>query len=413
VLMANQQEESLTNMYEMFNINEKIAKKAKMAEEKTLALFNEKYKNIVEHNQAKVLKAFIDNGVASQHLLPSYGYGYGDLGREVIDKVFAQVLGCEKSLVRPNFINGTHTIKTALFSVLRPNDTLLSITGEPYDTLINAISKPNTGSLADFGVKFEKCSLLKGGDYLTKIKEKKPKAVFIQKSKGYSDRRSLSTYEINDIIRQIKSVSNSIVIVDNCYGELVEKDEPNADLIAGSLIKNLGGTIAKTGGYIAGKAEYVELAGNHLTSIGIADEAGGNLGIGESILQGLWFAPIVVGEAIKTAIFANYLFNIEQEDRYDIVTPIKLNDAGKLEIFCQAIQSLSPIGSKETPIPWDMPGYKDKVIMACGSFIEGCSLEISADGRFTLPYTAYLQGGSSFDYAKYAVARGYQLVNET
>ncbi|WP_461247777.1 methionine gamma-lyase family protein, partial [Treponema sp. R6D11] len=245
-------------------------------------------------------------------------------------------------------------------------------------------------------------------EILKKAKDLNPKAIFIQKSKGYKNRKSLSTSQVNEIIKKIRNICDAIVIVDNCYCELVEREEPKADLLAGSLIKNLGGTIAKTGGYIAGKSELVELSSNHLTSVGLGCEAGGNLGIGESILQGLYFAPIVVGEAIKTAIFASFLFGLPQEERYDIVQAIELGEPEKLEKFCQAIQGLSPIGSNQTPVPWDMPGYDEKVIMACGAFVEGCSLEISADGKFVPPYTAYLQGGTSFDYAKYAVSKAYK-----
>jgi len=398
-------------MYKTFGIPDNVIDLAKQAENQALSEFNSKYKEIIEHNQAKVLKAFVANSVSPQHLLPSYGYGYGDTARDVVDKVFADVFGMENALVRPNFINGTHTIKTALWSVLRSGDTLLSITGTPYDTLKDAIHSKNQGSLSDFGIEYKEVQLKNGvldeQEILNTIEKIKPKAVFIQKSKGYQNRKALATSQINEMINKIKNVHNSIVMVDNCYGEFCEKEEPKADLLAGSLIKNPGGTIAKTGGYIAGKAEYVSLACNHLTSFGIGKEAGGNLGIAESILQGLWFAPIVVGEAIKTALFAENLYNLPREEMYDIVKQIPLNSPEKLMNFCQAIQSLSPIGSNQRPVPWEMPGYDAKVIMASGAFVEGCSLEISADGKFVEPYTAYLQGGSSFDYAKYAVALAF------
>lgn len=376
---------------------------------------------IVEYNQLKVLKAFRDHKVSNIHFASTSGYGYDDMGRDALDKVYAQIFGAEDAMVRHNIISGTHALSLCLFGVLRPGDTLVAAIGKPYDTLEEVIgirNGDNMGSLADFGVSYKQVDLNNGAvDYqgILEAVDENTKAVLIQKSKGYDWRPSLTNEEIGKVIQTVKSKnSEAICIVDNCYGEFVEKTEPcefGADLVAGSLIKNPGGGIAQTGGYIAGRAKYVELVSYKLNSVGLGKECGATLGFNRSMFMGIFMAPHIVGQAIKTAVFCSKLFqcagfevNPKPEDRRtDIIQAVKLGNRNNLIRFCQGIQAGSPIDSYVQPVPWAMPGYADEVIMAAGTFTQGASIEISADGPLKEPYIAYLQGGLTFDSAKVAI----------
>ena len=380
----------------------------------------EKIDSIAQINQWKVMKAFSDNRVSESHFVPTYGYGYDDLGRDTLDKIYADVFECEDALVRHQLISGTHTLSTVLFGILRPGDILFSVTGRPYDTLEEVIGisgNKGDGSLADFGIKYMEAELLPNGDIDydkigTVLKNNNIKLVTIQRSKGYGDRPTYSSVKIGEIISFIKSVSpETCCMVDNCYGEFVDENEPTAygaDIICGSLIKNPGGGIAPTGGYIAGKADLVEKCAYRLTSVGIGKEAGASLGFNKSAYQGLFFAPHVVANAVKSAILAACVFEkmgyktepAWNEERHDIIEAIKFGNPDKLVAFCAGIQKGAPVDSFVTPQPWDMPGYQNQVVMAAGAFNQGASIEFSADGPMREPYTAYLQGGLTYESAK-------------
>ncbi len=391
------------------------------ASEEAMKLCKEKFaeaEETAEYNSFKVLKAFTDNRIGENNLKGSNGYGYGDEGRDKLDRVFAETFEAEDALVRHNFINGTHAITTALFGILRPNDRIVSVTGEPYDTLKEVIYGENNGSLKDFGVKFDRVDLLEDGspdlELITRA-VKGCKAAYIQRSRGYLLRRSYSVSDIGRICEAIrKGNSDCAIIVDNCYGEFVEKTEPlsaGADLIIGSLIKNPGGGIAETGGYIAGKKELVELCSYRLTSPGTGREAGASLNQLRGMYLGFFRAPETVASAVKTAVFASALFELlgfetfpkYKEKRSDIITAIKLGGENQLIEFCKGIQKGSPIDSFLAPEPWDMPGYDSKVIMAAGAFTLGSSIELSADAPLREPYAVWLQGGVSFPYGKAGV----------
>ncbi len=378
---------------------------------------------ITEYNQQKMLKAFINNRVSESMFTESTGYGYNDRGREVIDLVFAEAVGAEDSIVRHNFTCGTHTLTVALFGVLRPGDTMLSVTGRPYDTIqpVIGISKDgkDMGSLKDYGVNYEEVALDDDGrvDFAAvedRLKKGGVKMVYIQRSRGYSLRPSLSVAEIKKIVDITKATSDAMVMVDNCYGEFVEKLEPTdvgADLMAGSLIKNPGGGIAKTGGYIAGKKEYVEKCAYRLTTPGLGREVGATLGHSRELFMGIFSAPHVVGEALKTAAFTSALFTLMGfdptpavgETRHDIIQAVRLRESENLIAFCRGIQKGSPIDSFVTPEPWEMPGYDSKVIMAAGAFTLGASIELSADAPLREPFAVWMQGGLNFHSAKVAV----------
>ncbi len=378
---------------------------------------------ITEYNQQKMLKAFINNRVSESMFTESTGYGYNDRGREVIDLVFAEAVGAEDSIVRHNFTCGTHTLTVALFGVLRPDDTMLSVTGRPYDTIqpVIGISKDGNdmGSLKDYGVKYEEVALGDDGrvDFEAveaRLKKGGVKMVYIQRSRGYNLRPSLSVAEIKKIVDITKVNSDAMVMVDNCYGEFVEKLEPTdvgADLMAGSLIKNPGGGIAKTGGYIAGKKEYVEKCAYRLTTPGLGREVGATLGHSRELFMGIFAAPHVVGEALKTAAFTSALFTLMGFDptpsvgeaRHDIIQAVRLRKSENLIAFCRGIQKGSPVDSFVTPEPWEMPGYDSKVIMAAGAFTLGASIELSADAPLREPFAVWLQGGLNFHSAKVAV----------
>ena len=405
-----------------FGISDKTLNLVSEAEESIKEQFKH-IENICEINQLRVMKAFADNRVSDSHFVATTGYGYDDLGRDTLDRVYADIMGAEDALVRHNFISGTHTISTALFAVLRPNDILVSITGKPYDTLEEVIGiqgEAGNGSLKDFGVKYVQIDLKHDGTPdLEQIKftltHMNVKAVTIQRSKGYGWRPTYSAKDIGALIEFVKEISSeTICIVDNCYGEFVETEEPTAygaDLIAGSLIKNPGGGLAPTGGYIAGKQKYVELCAYRLTSVGIGKEAGASLGFNRQMYQGLFMAPHVVSQALKAAVLCSAVFEKlgfevdpkPNEIRHDIIQSIKFGDTDKVTAFCQGIQKGAPVDSFVTPEPWDMPGYSSQVIMAAGAFVQGASIELSADAPIKPPYIAYMQGGLTYESAKLGI----------
>lgn len=403
-------------MIPFFNISPRIEAAAEKALKKCEAQFRS-IEETTEYNQLKVQKAFIDFGISERHFGVSTGYGYGDSGRETLDKVWAQVFGCEDALVRHNFTCGTHTLAVALFGVLRPGDKMLCVSGQPYDTLhsVIGISGEGMGSLKELGVKYDYVPLKDDRldyDAIEKAVTKDTNMVYIQRSRGYELRPSLSLEETEKVCKIAKSVNpNVIVMVDNCYCEFVNKLEPpqvGADLIAGSMIKNAGGGIARTGGYIAGRHDLVEKCAYRLTTPGLGREVGATLGMNRELYMGLFYAPHTVGEALKSAVFISALFGElgydvtpkYDEPRQDIVQSLGLENPESLVAFCQGIQSGSPIDSFLLPEPWDMPGYDSKVVMAAGAFTLGSSIELSADAPIRPPYYAWIQGGLNFHSAK-------------
>ena len=405
-------------MSEFFNYSEKTEKLGKEALESVRPYF-ERIEEISEYNQQKMLRAFIDNGVSETMFSGSTGYGYDDRGREVIDRVFAQAVGAEDALVRHNFTCGTHTLAVALFGVLRTGDTMLCVTGTPYDTIHSVIgingAGEGEGSLKEYGINYKQVDLKDGLIDLEAIEnavDEKTTMVYIQRSRGYELRKSFSVSEIGEAIRVAKKKNkNVIVMVDNCYGEFTEKTEPvsvGADLMAGSLIKNPGAGIARTGGYIAGRHDLVERCSFRLTTPGLGREVGATLGMSRELFMGIYYAPSVVKEALKTAVFTSRLFELmgfevtprSDEERHDIIQAIKLEKAENLIAFCQGMQKGAPIDSFVAPEPSDMPGYDSKVIMSAGAFTLGSSIELSADGPLREPYAVWMQGGTIFYSAK-------------
>lgn len=403
-------------MIPFFNISPRIEAAAEKALKKCEAQFRS-IEETTEYNQLKVQKAFIDFGISERHFGVSTGYGYGDSGRETLDKVWAQVFGCEDALVRHNFTCGTHTLAVALFGVLRPGDKMLCVSGQPYDTLhsVIGISGEGMGSLKELGVKYDYVPLKDDRldyDAIEKAVTKDTNMVYIQRSRGYELRPSLSLEETEKVCKIARSVNpNVIVMVDNCYCEFVNKLEPpqvGADLIAGSMIKNAGGGIARTGGYIAGRHDLVEKCAYRLTTPGLGREVGATLGMNRELYMGLFYAPHTVGEALKSAVFISALFGElgydvtpkYDEPRQDIVQSLGLENPESLVAFCQGVQSGSPIDSFLLPEPWDMPGYDSKVVMAAGAFTLGSSIELSADAPIRPPYYAWIQGGLNFHSAK-------------
>lgn len=402
------------------DIKPQVYDMARDAETEIRSVF-ERIDRIAEKNTVKVMQAFQDNRVSEACFAGTTGYGYDDLGREVLDKVYAQVFKTEAALVRIGFVNGTHALSTALFSMLKPGDTLLSVTGLPYDTLRNAIGIEGNlhGSLKFYGINYAQVDMKNGNPNIEAIKraaaEKSVAAVLIQRSRGYDDRRALSAEEIGEICAAVKSVNPEIsVMVDNCYGEFTGEHEPTeygVDLIAGSLIKNPGGGIAPTGGYIAGRAELVEKAAMRLTTPGIGGECGSTLGNNRLLFQGFFMAPHVVAQALKTAVFCAAMMQkagfktspAPDEERNDIIQMITLQNADNMKKFCRGIQSGAPVDSYVTPEPWQMPGYNVPVIMAAGAFIQGSSIELSADGPMKEPYIAYMQGGITYESGKLGI----------
>ncbi len=403
-----------------FNISEEVFHFCNEVESDIVSQFKE-IENISRFNQYKVLKSFQKNKISETHFIQTTGYGYDDLGREALDAVYADVFGCEDALVRHNIISGTHALSLCLFGVLRPGDKLLSITGKPYDTLeeVIGIRGESTGSLKEFGVSYEQVDLTNEG----MIDEKAvlnaitsdTKLVLIQRSKGYGWRPSLCIKDIGRIISKIKEINpDTVCMVDNCYGEFVETEEPTqvgADLIAGSLIKNPGGGLAPTGGYIAGKKKYVKLAAYRLTSPGIGKKCGATLGFNRPLFQGFFMAPHIVAQSLKAALFCAATFKKlgfevcpdVDEKRTDIIQAIKFKDPDLVISFCQGIQKGAPIDSFVNPEPWDMPGYDAEVIMAAGAFIQGASIELSADGPIKPPFIAYMQGGLTWETARLGI----------
>lgn len=386
--------------------------------------------NIVDFNQWKVIDAFQKFQVSDFHFAASTGYAYNDRGREVLDEVYADVFGAESALVRPHFASGTHTISTALFGVLRPGDELLYISGRPYDTLHKVIGEPGdgSGSLRDFGIGYQEVALTEQGEIDWERVEKaitsSTKVIGIQRSRGYDWRSSFTVSQIGDMVTRIRSIRPDLIIfVDNCYGEFTERLEPTevgVDLMAGSLIKNPGGGIAETGGYICGKAAYVDKAAYRLTAPGIGREVGAMLGTTRGIYQGLFLAPSTVGQAVKGSIYAAAMFEAVgfttkpgwQDERTDLIQAVSFTGADHLIAFVQGIQRAAAVDSHVVPEPWDMPGYEHPVIMAAGTFIQGGSLELSADAPIRSPYIGYMQGGLTYSHVKYGVLMALQSMKD-
>ena len=413
-------------MYNLFGISDE-ARKIVLNEESKIKKQFEEIDNMCDINSLKVLKAFNDNKISEAHFNSTTGYGYDDIGRDKIEDVFASILGAESALVRSQFISGSHALCVALFSYLRPNDIMLSITGTPYDTLHEVIGiKENESSLKAFNVKYHEIDLKDNDFDYDKIEEfiknNKVKLIEIQRSKGYSTRKSVVIEKVEKVIKLIRKIDKDIIImVDNCYCEFVEDKTPlevGADVIVGSLIKNLGGGIAPNGAYIAGKKRLVDLAGERLTLPGEGREVGPSLGINKAILQGIFNAPSVVASALKTAVLTSKVleglgYSVEpkyNDKRADIVQNIIFGNEKDLVNYCVGIQSASPIDSFSKPVPYNMPGYSDKVVMASGSFTQGSSIELSCDGPVRPPFIAYQQGSLTYQYGKIAVMKAVSLI---
>ena len=376
-----------------------------------------------------MLSAFIKHGVSESHFTPSTGYGYGDRGREVLDEVLAEIFCCEDALIRYNFMSGTHALTVALFGVLRPGDRMVCLTGTPYDTLhgVIGLKEGTSGSLKDFGISYEQIDLLPdGGVNYDAIPEavKGAKVAYIQRSRGYSLRPSLFVEDIEKMVKLVRQTNpDAIIMVDNCYGEFVQEKEPTqvgADLIIGSLIKNPGGGIAPTGGYIAGKAKYVDMCAQRLSAPGVGKEVGCTLGNTRALFMGLFFSPSVVASAVKTAVFAASLCELlgyevtpkSDEKRADIIQAICLREPKALIAFCEGVQKGAPVDSYVTPEPWDMPGYDSKVIMAAGAFTNGASIELSADAPLREPFAVWMQGGLTWQTGKVGIMLAAQSMLE-
>lgn len=408
-----------------FSFDQKLITAANKAEQLCKEEFD-KIEALCAYNESKMLKAFTECRVSESHFAGSAGYGYGDRGREVLDEVFAKVFDTEDALVRYNFVSGTHALSVALFGVLRPGDVILSVTGKPYDTMEEVIGlskKKGTGSLYDFGIEYRQLDLTKDNTVdLAQIANKADgvKLFYIQRSRGYSLRESLTIDKIEQIVKVIRSVNkDAIIFVDNCYGEFVEDREPTSvgvDLVAGSLIKNAGGGIARTGGYIAGRKDLIELCADRLTCVSMGKEVGCTLGMNRELFLGLFMAPSVVQNALKTITFALCLFDqlgfkVHPEynaKKTDIIGALELLNEQNLIAFCKGIQKGSPVDSFVTPEPWDMPGYDSKVIMAAGAFTMGASIELSADAPLREPYAVWLQGGITYNTGKLGIMHAAQ-----
>lgn len=425
---------NIKNFFGIFGIDDDILKKTELVENRCEFIFKEIDK-IQDYNQQKILSSFIKHKVCLTDFSGSTGYGYSDQGRDKLDRVFADIFGSQDALVRHNFVCGTHAISTALFALLRPERKLLSITGLPYDTLSEVIglknSNINQGSLRDFGILYDQVDLRPDGDFDFDMINQKLKnnknidVVYIQKSRGYSLRPSLDINKIKKVIEFIKNINKQIVVmIDNCYGEFVERYEPTdvgADLIAGSLIKNPGGGIAKTGGYIAGRSDLIEKCAFRLTAPGLGKEVGCTFDELREMFLGLFLSPQAVSGALKTAVLAAGLFeNIGfevyprfDEKRSDIIQAIKLGSEDKIIAFCEGLQKCSPIDSFVSPVPWEMPGYNNKIIMAAGAFTMGASIELSADAPIREPFAVFLQGGLTYAYGKLGIMSAVQYINKT
>ncbi|MBS5788133.1 MAG: methionine gamma-lyase family protein [Clostridioides difficile] len=423
--MLNETREFLKQMYnmndEIFNLSEEVLSDIEYK-------FDE-LKEIREYNQYKVLNAMQEARLSDQHFNWTTGYGYNDIGREKVEEIYSKVFHTEDALVRPIIVNGTHALSLCVQGLVRPGDEILSITGKPYDTLEGVIGiREEKGSLKEYGVTYEQVDFLENGNVdLDGIKNKinnRTKLVMIQRSKGYSWRKSLSIDDIKEAIETVKSVNpNLIVMVDNCYGEFLDTKEPTdvgADVMAGSLIKNPGGGLALTGGYIAGKSDLIEQISYRMTSPGVGKECGLTFGTTRSVLQGFFIAPYIVSQAVMGAIFCSRLFEKLGYDvlpkyddlRSDIIQCIRLNNADEVVKFCEGIQAAAPVDSYVTPVPWDMPGYESEVIMAAGAFIQGSSIELSADAPIRPPYNVYFQGGLTFDHSKMGALKAVEYINK-
>ena len=414
------------NVYPYFQIDSKLLEAAQRAEELAEPQFKE-IEEVQRYNQQKMLAAFIKSGVSESHFVGSTGYGYGDRGREVLDQVYATAFGAEDALVRHNFVSGTHTLTVALFGMLRPGDKMLCVTGTPYDTIQGVIGmngREEPGSLKEFGIQYEQIELRPDGTPDLEAMEQRItpeyKMIYIQRSRGYSLRPSLRVEDIAPIVKIAKrKAPKAIVMVDNCYGEFVEREEPlavGADIIAGSLIKNPGGGLAPTGGYICGTQECVDQCAYRLTAPGLGAELGATLGLMQSFFQGFFLAPTVTASAVKGAIFAAGVYEklgyrcvpSSAETRHDIIQAIELRSKEAMVAFCKGVQSAAPVDSYVTPEPYPMPGYDSEVIMAAGAFVQGSSIELSADGPIREPYAIYYQGGLTWAHAKLGILMSLQ-----
>lgn len=423
--MLNETKNLLKNFYglddETFELSEEVMKEIKPK--------FEEIKQIREYNQYKVLKAMQEAHLSDNHFNWTTGYGYNDLGREKIEEIYANVFNAEDSIVRPIIVNGTHALTLCLQGIARPGDEILSVTGKPYDTLEGVIGiREEKGCLKEFGVTYDQVDFLEDGNVdLEGIKTKindKTKLVMIQRSKGYSWRKSLTIADIKEIIDTVRSIKPEVIVmVDNCYGEFLETMEPTdvgADIMAGSLIKNPGGGLALTGGYIVGKKDLVELISYRLTSPGIGKECGLTFGTSRTVLQGFFMAPYVVSQAVMGAIYCARMFEklgyevLPKYDdlRSDIIQIVRLNSAEEVIAFCQGIQAAAPVDSYVKPVPWAMPGYDDEVIMAAGAFIQGSSIELSADAPIKPPYNVYFQGGLTFDHSKMGTLKAIEYMKK-
>lgn len=414
----------IDNMYENLGICKKVLDFGKTIEEGLKEHFQEIDQN-AEYNQMKVIKAMQDNRVSDIHFAATTGYGYNDLGRDTLEAVYASVFHTETALVRPNLISGTHALSIALSGNLRPGDELLSPAGKPYDTLEEVIGiRESTGSLKEYGVIYRQVDLLKDGtfDYesIKKAINEKTKLVTIQRSKGYDTRPTFSVSQIGELIAFVKNIKPDLIcMVDNCYGEFVERIEPSdvgADMVVGSLIKNPGGGLAPIGGYIAGKTECIDRASYRLSAPGLGKEVGASLGLNQAFYQGLFLSPTVVAGAIKGAVFAANVYEklgfpvvpSGSESRHDIIQAVTFGNPESVIAFCQGIQAAAPVDSFVTPEPWDMPGYDAPVIMAAGTFVQGSSIELSADGPIKPPYAVFFQGGLTWYHAKLGILMSLQ-----
>ncbi|WP_077703890.1 aminotransferase class I/II-fold pyridoxal phosphate-dependent enzyme [Virgibacillus dokdonensis] len=388
-----------------------------------------KINNVAEKNQRRVMQAFRNNCVSDSHFQSTSGYGYDDRGREVLESVYAEVFGGEDALVRPQIVSGTHAITTALFGILRPGDELLYITGKPYDTLeeVIGIRGKAEGSLRDFQIIYQHVDLLKNGkvnfEAIKQAMNKKTKVIGIQRSKGYDDRPSFTITEMEEMVNFVKSILPEVIVfVDNCYGEFVEEMEPlhvGADVIAGSLIKNPGGGIVRAGGYIVGKESLIHQCANRLTAPGLGKETGATFHMLQEMFQGFFLAPHVVGEALKGAVFTSRLMELAgyttsphyKAERTDLIQSVTFHNRENMIMFCQAIQEHSPVNAYVKPFPSKMPGYEDEVIMAAGTFIQGASIELSADGPLRPPYVAFIQGGLTYAHVKIAITESLEKLS--
>ena len=419
----------LEQYYKEMGISEPVYQFCSKIEESLKERF-EQIDQIAECNQMKVLNAMRDNRLSEACFSPTTGYGYNDIGRETLERIYADVFGTEDALVRPQITCGTHALALALMSQLRPGDELLSPVGKPYDTLEEVIGiRPSNGSLAEYGITYRQVDLLADGSFdwegIEKALNDKTRMVTIQRSKGYASRPTLSVERIGQLISFIKERKPDVLcMVDNCYGEFVELTEPSqvgADLVVGSLIKNPGGGLAPIGGYLCGTKECIDRAAYRLTSPGLGKEVGATLGLTSTLTQGLFLAPTVVKGALKGAIFAANIYEKlgyrvipdGRESRHDIIQAVEFGDPDVMVAFCEGIQAAAPVDSFVRPEPWDMPGYDSKVIMAAGAFVSGSSIELSADGPMKEPYAVYFQGGLTWEHAKYGIMMSLQKIYET